>query len=100
MTTTTTNLIGHDDDVNWAARGSVNNCVQCGRKTSANAKWVQIYNGGQVFAKSEGIAERNGGWMGWFPVGSECAKQFAAGVLYNAAENDNCDAPHKMGGVA
>lgn len=102
MTTTTAQAtkISHHGDVNWAAGGSVDDCVQCGRKIGSKAKWVQIYAGGYVWAKSEGECERDGGWMGWFPVGSECAKQFADGVLYEPLENDNHDAPHKKGAAA
>jgi hypothetical protein len=92
--------IGHGDDLKWASDGSVQHCVQCGKKIGKSAKWVQVFGGGAVFAKSEGECERDGGWMGWFPVGSECAKSFASGVLYEALENDNHDAEHKKGAGA
>lgn len=95
-----TALITHNGNLNWAADGSVHDCVQCGRKIGKTAKWVCVANGGSVWAKSEGEPVRDGGFMGWFPVGSECAKTFAAGVLYEPLENDNFDAPHKTGAVA
>lgn len=89
--------IGHDGELKWASNGSVSHCVQCGKETGESAKWVQVYGGGVVWAKSEGEPERDGGWMGWFPVGSECAKKFERGVLYEPLENDNHDAPWKEG---
>jgi hypothetical protein len=92
--------ISHNGNLNFANDGDINGCVQCGRKIGKTAKWVCVYNGGSVWAKAEGEAERDGGFMGWFPVGSECAKTFADGVLYEALENDNHDAEHKKGSVA
>ena len=92
--------ISHNGELNWASEGSIHNCVQCARKIGKTAKWVAVYNGGSVWAKSEGVPVRDGGFMGWFPVGSECAKTFADGVLYAALENDNHDAEHKKGLVA
>lgn len=102
MTTTTAQAtkISHDGDVKFAAGGSMENCVQCGRKVGAQAKWVAIYDGGYVWAQSQGEPVHDGGWMGMFPVGSECAKAFATGVLYEPLDNTNHDAPHKTGAAA
>lgn len=75
--------ITHDGDVNFANNGDIYGCVQCGKKVGKSPLWVCIYNGGQVFAKSAGTPERDGGYMGFYPVGSTCANQFAQGVLWD-----------------
>lgn len=78
--------IGHDTDLVFGSNGEMNACALCGKEVGKNPKWVQVYNGGAVWAKSEGEPERDSGYMGWYPVGSECAKKFERGVLYTLAE--------------
>jgi predicted nucleotide-binding protein len=53
------------------------NCIACGRNVSKqNAKGVFVVNGGEGICKAEDVEleQRDAGFMGWFPVGSECIK--------------------------
>jgi ferredoxin len=53
------------------------NCIACGRNVSKqNAKGVIVVDGGSGICKIEDVPleEHDGGFMGWFPVGSECIK--------------------------
>jgi hypothetical protein len=61
-----------------------NPCVCCGRKTGKNPLGAIIVGGGAFMCRPEdanAFEKYDGGWMGWFPVGSECAKKFPAGYL-------------------
>jgi hypothetical protein len=58
------------------------NCVFCGRDTSkqGNSFGVIVGEGGAVIVHPEDneLAKTCGGYMGWFPVGSECIKSIPA----------------------
>ena len=57
--------------------GDGENCISCGRNTSKqNARGVILVDGGSGICKAEDVPleEHDGGFMGWFPVGSECIK--------------------------
>ena len=57
--------------------GGLENCIACGRNTSnKKAQGVVVVDGGYGICKPEDAAkeENDGGYMGWFPVGSECIK--------------------------
>jgi hypothetical protein len=58
------------------------NCVFCGRDTSkqGNSWGVIVGEGGAAIVHPEDneIASTCGGYMGWFPVGSECIKSIPA----------------------
>lgn len=61
-------------------------CVLCGRQASSkgNSLHAVVVGGGSRFARldsPEATDDRDPGFMGSFPVGSECAKQFPAGYL-------------------
>lgn len=53
-------------------------CIICGRDTSKQGKssGVVVSGGGSVIVHPEDITKEqdDGGYMGWFPVGSECIK--------------------------
>lgn len=55
------------------------NCIICARDTSKKGEsWgVVIGGGGSVAVHTEDLtkAETCGGYMGWFPIGSECIKK-------------------------
>lgn len=56
-------------------------CVFCGRDTSKQGKsnGVMVGFGGSLIVHPEDYEQaQDGGFMGWFPVGSECIKQVPA----------------------
>jgi hypothetical protein len=56
-------------------------CVFCGRDTSkqGNSSGVIVGEGGGVIIHPEdNELAQDGGYMGWFPVGSECIKSIPA----------------------
>jgi hypothetical protein len=64
--------------------GSLDVCQCCGRKVGNDPLGVIIVSGGFVMcqpADAAGFMEHDGGYMGWYPVGSECAKHFPAEYL-------------------
>ena len=65
----------------WAGEDS---CVICGRKVGANASSVRFVNGdSEIHAANENDDDIDmAGYMGWWNVGSECAKKFENGVLF------------------
>ena len=65
-------------------------CVFCGRDTSKQGKsnGVAVGEGGSLIVHPEDYElAQDGGFMGWFPVGSECIKEvpveFRAGNPYD-----------------
>lgn len=58
------------------------NCIICARDTSKKGEsWGVIIGGGgsvAVHIDDKEIAETCGGYMGWFPIGSECIKKVPA----------------------
>ena len=64
--------------------GSLDCCQCCGRKVGANPLGAIIVGGGGAMCQREDVnafEKYDGGYMGWYPVGSECAKKFPAGYL-------------------
>jgi hypothetical protein len=59
-------------------------CVQCGRKVGADAWYVEMINGGEIRLQDGTEAVQDAGYMGWWPVGNECAKKFAPGLLFKS----------------
>ena len=55
-------------------------CFVCGRKLGANPIYFEVINGGELREQDGTQAIQDGGYMGYFPVGSECAKKFAPNV--------------------
>lgn len=63
-------------------------CVQCGRLVGKNPWLVEIINGGYIRLQDgtdHDIASDNG-YMGWWPVGNECAKAFEPNLLFKTKE--------------
>ena len=61
-----------------------NPCICCGRETGKNPLGAIIVGGGAFMcqpADAAAFETNDRGWMGWYPVGSECAKKFPAGYL-------------------
>jgi hypothetical protein len=75
------------DSLNWAEpKDNVGKddyaCVQCGRKVGKNGWWVEVINGGDIRLQDGTEAVQDGGYMGCWAVGSECAKSFDSQVLF------------------
>lgn len=62
----------------YHAKGSAFlSCIICGRDTSKQGKsqGVVIGNGGgNIVHPQDNLLAQDGGYMGWFPIGSECIK--------------------------
>ncbi len=60
-------------------------CCLCGKATdneSSPTKYARVVEGGARFALAdEFVHENNRADMGWFPVGSSCARKFPKGYL-------------------
>jgi hypothetical protein len=66
----------------WADRhqGSTEHCAACGRKLSGTPQWVEVIDGGSsVAAPGLDPDTTDAGYMGWFPVGPECARRHFRG---------------------
>jgi hypothetical protein len=64
--------------------GDLNCCQCCGRTVGKNPLGAIIVGGGGEMcqpADNAAFMQNDGGYMGWYPVGSECAKHFPAGYL-------------------
>lgn len=78
-------MIQAGDAPAWAnpANEDKNCCIQCGRTVGKNPLWIEIIKGG-VIREQDGNqydSSADAGYMGWFPVGSECAKLFKSSLL-------------------
>jgi hypothetical protein len=58
-------------------------CQACGRKVGRRPRWLIVVDGGAAAAKPDDVHHYSGdsGYMGAFPIGSECAKQFPSDYL-------------------
>jgi len=66
-------------------------CQCCGRKVGKNPLYAIVVNGGISLCTLEDSAEfekHDGGWMGCYPIGRECAKAFPAGYLTTLPQNN------------
>ena len=63
--------------------GSIHSCQCCGRAVSDNALGIVVADGGSSIVHPEDAATLvdNGGYMGWYPIGSECAKKIPSEYL-------------------
>lgn len=80
----------HGDDMPFKGgihQGEMNRCAVCERKTGNDPLYVEVFDGGAIWdVSTHGEADINDrGYMGHYPVGSECAKKFATGVLKGVA---------------
>lgn len=63
--------------------GSLASCQCCGRPVSKNATGIVIADGGSSIVYPDDVANviNDSGYMGWYPIGSECAKKIPAEYL-------------------
>jgi hypothetical protein len=69
----------------WENEAWLSKCLECGRPVGDTpSHLVEIgYGGGEYWAAdNEFSMVQDGGYMGKYPIGSECAKKFEAGILY------------------
>lgn len=65
-------------------KDSDDRCVVCGRKVEKNGWLVEVIQGGEI-RRQDGTkydTSTDAGYMGCWPVGSECAKKFAPNILF------------------
>lgn len=77
----TDELFGQKYQAKTANGSSFLQCVFCGRDTSRQGKsqGVMVGCGGSLIVHPEDYDQaQDGGFMGWFPVGSECIKRVPA----------------------
>lgn len=61
----------------------VERCMCCNREVGENSRWVCVIGGGcEVASSRDEIDESDPGYMGWFAVGSTCAKKHFADALF------------------
>ena len=60
--------------------GSLDHCACCGRKLKGSAMWIEVIDGGATVA-APGLSPdiNDSGYMGFYPVGSTCAKKHFTG---------------------
>ena len=81
--------ITHGDEIqvfnDWNI--DVDQCVMCGKEVDVNGYFFQVHfvGGGSIVHSANRVYVYDGGDMGWWSVGSTCARKFADGVL---AEGD------------
>lgn len=75
---------GHDNHPD-----GVYGCILCGRKVGKNPWWVEVVEGGYLRAQdgTEVDEDTDPGYMGFWTVGSECAKKVDPVVLVKLPEN-------------
>jgi hypothetical protein len=86
MTTNPLDPINADDYVNWGAvvePGDGEPCALCGRRISKEGAetgwWVEMGGGSDLFFHRDAQPDINDpGYMGFFPLGPECAKKIPA----------------------
>ena len=79
-----TNKLQHGDDFPFANKmtdDDVERCSVCDRKLGKNPLFIEVVDGGSIHDPSMGVADTSdSGYMGFWAVGSECAKQFNATI--------------------
>ena len=82
MTTTTPDLLQHGSYFPFAEdEFGHDRCTICGRRLGKRPLYVEVVDGGLVHDPATGEADDFApGYMGFYPVGSECAKRFRAGI--------------------
>ena len=76
-----TNLFGAKYQERTAQTSHFLQCIFCGRDTSKQGKSMGVIvgeGGGVVVHPEDNELAQDGGFMGWFPVGSECIKEVPA----------------------
>ena len=73
-----TKKLGIGDYVSYCSDSST--CANCGRKVGKNPKKIHLSNSGGILNPND---EENPSSLGFWPIGSECAKRFESEVLVN-----------------
>ncbi len=69
-----------------STNGSMEHCAACGRKITGKRRMVEVINGGcSVAAPGLGPDTTCAGYMGFFPVGPECAKKHFRGFTHEGS---------------
>jgi hypothetical protein len=64
---------------------SINRCACCDRPLKSNHKWVEVIDGGSSVAHPGlGPDTSDSGYMGFYAVGSSCAKKWFNGFTHDA----------------
>jgi hypothetical protein len=79
--------IGHGDSFPTCEDGTENgHCEVCGRRLRDGRLFVEVVDGGSVHDPATGPADvHDPGYLGFFPVGPECAKRFEPGIAVSFA---------------
>jgi len=63
--------------------GSMEHCAACGRRLRGKRRMVEVIDGGDsVAAPGLGPDTTDAGYMGFFPVGPECARKHFLGFTH------------------
>lgn len=57
-------------------------CVECGRVCGNNPWFIEVIEGGLVATNPNSNDVTDSGYMGFWPVGNECAKKFNKRSLF------------------
>jgi hypothetical protein len=72
---------------NKEADGSMEHCAACGKKLRGKRRMVEVINGGcSVAAPGLGPDTTDAGYMGFYPVGPECARKHFRGFTHDCYE--------------
>ena len=73
----------HGDPMPFSEDSTDTNCALCGRPVGEfPAYWAEVADGGRVWDRTiAGEPKMDGGYMGWWPVGSECRKRFTPSAV-------------------
>ena len=64
--------------------GPIEHCAACGRKLTGKRRWIEVIEGGSmVAAPGLGPNTADPGYMGFFPVGPECARKHFHGFTHD-----------------
>jgi hypothetical protein len=67
--------------------GSMEHCVCCGKKLRGKRRMVEVIDGGRsVAAPGLGPDTTDSGYMGFYPVGPECARKHFRGFTHDCDE--------------
>lgn len=73
------------DDFPFADLRGDDYCAMCNKKLGKVLYGVEVVNGGTIHDLSKGAAIQDGGYLGFFRIGSECAKKFESGLVKRLA---------------
>lgn len=72
-----------------STNGSMEHCAACGRKITGKRRMVEVIDGGcSVAAPGLGPDTNDAGYMGFFPVGPECARKHFRGFTHDISADE------------